>query len=90
MQAGEFQTLRERALAREPVPLSLYRLAGLLERMPPEQIGRLADDLDALHELCIAAGVTYMSIQAVVDAGLLTDADVWGAFSMVPPERGPM
>ena len=51
MQTGEFQTLRERALARDPVPLNLYRAACQLERLTPEQAMRVAEGLNVLCEL---------------------------------------
>jgi hypothetical protein len=91
MQTGEFRSLRERALSRDPVPLNLYRFAVLLERsrLTPDKLERVADGLDTLMELHDAAGITGMSTQAAMDAGLLSEADGWGAFGIVPPERGP-
>jgi hypothetical protein len=90
MQTGENRALRW--LAREcegkPVPLALYRALRALEEMTPDELGRTADGLDILQELRGAAGVTGMSTQAALDAGLLSEADVWGAFGIESPERG--
>jgi hypothetical protein len=88
MQTGENRALNWLASEREgePVPLSLYRAMRSMEQMTPDELGPIADGLDILQELHDAAGVTGMSTQAALDAGLLTDADVWGAFGMAPPE----
>ena len=86
MQTGEFQTLRERALARDPVPLNLYRAACRLERLTPEQAMRVAEGLNVLCELLETADAKGMTVQAAVEAGLITKADYWGAFGMTLPE----
>jgi hypothetical protein len=86
MRLGEDIPLRERVRERDPVPLSLYRVASRLDRLTPDQLGRFADGLDAVEEFRRAAGAMDVSIQAAIDAGLLTKADVWGAFGMSPPD----
>jgi hypothetical protein len=91
MQTGENRALRwlEREREGRPVPLALYRAMRACEEMTPDELGRTVDGLDILKELHDAAGITGMSTQAALDAGLLTEGDVWGAFGIGSPERGP-
>jgi len=85
MRVDEELSLLERALARDPVDLNLYRVARLSEKLTPEQALRVAEGLDILSALLEAAGVKGMTVQAAMDAGLITKADYWGAFGMAPP-----
>ena len=90
MQAGEDRALHWFVRADGPVPLSLYRTVaagGAYDTgpvRPPYRRARRPGQSSA-----IAAGITGMSTQAALDAGLLNEADVWGAFGVAPPERGP-
>ena len=88
MQTGENRALRWLVHEREgePVPLHLYRIARRMERMTPDQRDRLLNDMDTRLEFRNAAGVTGMSTKAAIDAGLLTKADVWALFGMVPAD----
>jgi hypothetical protein len=89
MQTGENRALRWVAREGEPVPLNLYRVMRRVEQLTLDQCARTADGKEALLQLREAAGATDMSTQVALDSGLLTDADMWGAFGMAPPERGP-
>jgi hypothetical protein len=89
LQSGDNQALRWAARKGEPVPFNLYRVMRWVEQLTPDQLERVADGMDALMELREAAGVTGMSTHRALDSGLLTEADVWGAFGMAPPMRDP-
>jgi hypothetical protein len=92
MQTGENLALRWllRELEEgEPVPLIVYGAMRQLDRMTPDQRERVIKGMDVLEERRKAAGATGMSTQAAIEAGLLTAADVWGAFGIEPLEGGP-
>jgi hypothetical protein len=87
MQPDENQSLRWLVREGEPISLNLYRAMRQVERLTPEQLRWLADGMDAVSELRRAAGITGMTTRAAVDAGLLSETQVYGAFGLAAPER---
>lgn len=71
---------------RRPTELAVHRLKRRIDAMAPEERERFAAGLDTLHTLMVDRNVR-MSIRDAISAGLLSEAETYGAFGLAVPTR---